>query len=161
MIELVISVIAILISLWLAFRSYRSEKRQSEWQERLLHLEEAEEKKRSTASQSAKLQAVLDRNTMFPTLLVINSGEAKARDISVKINGTPIFELALKDHPPGHFIVRDQMEVRQLGPGGSARYILTRTSGKASLFQIEISWADETNAAQSWRSELSLAVAGD
>ena len=158
MIELVtisLSAIAIFLSLWSAVQSHRSAKRQSEWQERLLHLEEAEARRRSRAAQSAKLRASLDRSRTSPALLVINDGEAKARDISVKIDGTPILEYR------GHFIVRDQKEARQLGPGGSARYILTRTMGTPSLFQIEISWADEASAAQSWRSELSLPVAGD
>ena len=152
-----LSVIAIFIALWSAFQSHRSAKRQNEWQERLLHLEEAGEQRRSTASHSARLRAVLDRNTTSPALLVINDGAAEARDISVKIDGTPIMEHG----PQGHFIVRDQKEVRQLGPGGSARYILTRTTGIASLFQVEISWSDEASAAQTWCSELSLAVAGD
>ena len=157
MIELVLSVIAVLISLWSVVRSQRSAKRQSEWQERLLHLEEAEARKHSRAAQSAKRRAVLDRDTTSPALLVINDGEAKARDISIKIAGTPILE----HRPQGHFIVRDQKEVRQLGPGGSARYILTRTMGTPSLFEVEISWADEASAAQSWRSELSLPVTGE
>ena len=86
---------------------------------------------------------------MAPSLLVTNDGEAEAQDISVKINGTPIMEL-------------DQWkEVRQLGPGGSVRYLLTRTEGNSWLFKIEISWADEAHAVQRWRSELMLAVAGD
>ena len=34
-----LSAFAILISLWSAFQSHRSAKQQSEWQERLLHLE--------------------------------------------------------------------------------------------------------------------------
>ena len=152
-----LSAIAILVSLWSAFQSHRSAKQQSAWQERLLHLEEAESRSRSTASQSARLRAVLDRNTTSPALLVVNDGSAEARDISVRIDGIPILEY----RPRGHFIVRDQKEVRQLGPGGSARYILTRTTGIPSLFQIEISWTDDANAAQSWRSELSLAAAGD
>ena len=157
MIGLVISAIAILISLWSAVQSDRSAKRQSEWQERLLHLEEAEARRRSRAAELAKLRAVLDRNTTSPALLVINDGAAEARDISVRIDGTPILE----HRPRGHFIVREQKEIRQLGPGGSTRYILTRTTGIASLFQVEISWVDEASAAQGWRSELSLPVAGD
>ncbi len=160
MIELVpvsLSAIAIVISLWSAIQSHRSARGQSEWQARLLFLEEVEEQRRSTATQSARLRAGLDRNTRYPSLLVINDGEAEARDISIKIDGAPILE----HRPQGHFIVRDQKEVRQLGPGGSARYILTRTTGISSIFQIEISWADEAGASQSWRSELSLAVAGD
>ena len=154
MIVLVISVLAILISLFSLWFTIRQSKRQA----RQLNLEEAEARSRSRAAKSANLRAVLDRDTTSPSLLVINDGEAKARDIFVKIDGTPILEL----HPRrGHFIVRDQKEVRQLGPGGSARYMLTRTRGTSSLFQAEISWADEASAAQSWRSELSLAVAGD
>ena len=152
-----LSAIAIIVSLWSAVQSHRSTKRQSEWQERLLHLEEAEARSRSKTARSATLRAVLDRDTTSPSLLIINNGAAEARDISVKIDGTPILE----HRPRGHFIVRNQTEVRQLGPGGSARYILTRTTGIASLFQVEISWADESSATQSWRSELSLAVAGD
>ena len=149
--------IGFIVSLWSAVQSHRSAKRQSEWQTRLLNLEEAEARSRSRAAKSANLRAVLDRDTTSPSLLVINDGEANARDIFVKIDGTPILE----HRPRGHFIVRDQKEVRQLGPGGLARYILTRTRGTASLFQVEISWADEASAAQSWRSELSLAVAGE
>ena len=158
-IGLIISVSAFLRSLCSSVYGYFSRKRRSKRQERLLHLEDEKEQRRSIASQSAKLRACLGRDTTSPSLLVVNDGEATARDISVKIDGTPIVEL---EHvPEGHFIVRDQKEVRRLGPGGSARYILTRTKGISSLFQIEVSWADEANAAQSWRSELSLAVAGD
>ena len=157
LITVCLSAIAIILSLWSRIESRRSARRQGEWQARLLLLEELEEQRRSAATQSAKLRAVLDRNTRYPSLLVVNDGEAEARDISIKIDGTPILE----HRPQGHFIVRDQKEVRRLRPGGSAHYLLTRTTGISSLFQIEISWADEASTSQSWRSELSLAVAGD
>ena len=151
MIELVtvsLSAIAIIVSLWSAAQSHRSAKRQSEWQERLLHLEEAEARRRSTTEQSAKLRAVLDRSGRSPALLVINDGAAEARNISVKIDGTPILQHSVV---PGN-----QEEVRQLGPGGSARYILALTMGSPPLVQVEIGWADKAGAAQSWCSDLSL-----
>ena len=112
-----ISAVAVIVSLWSAVQSYRSVKRQNEWQdrqnewqERLLHLEEAEARNRSAAAQSAKLRSVLDRSGRFPALLLLNDGIAEARNISVKIDGTPILEHAL--------VLSGQKEVRQLGPGG-------------------------------------------
>ena len=141
MIGLVISAFALLISLWFAVR-------QTKLQERLLHLEEAEARRRLTASQSAKLRAVLDRNGQSPALLVINDGAAEARDISVIIDGTPVLK-----HP---LVPRGQKEVRQLGPEGAARYILSLTMGSPSLVQVEIGWTDGAGAAQSWRSDLTL-----
>ena len=120
MIELVavsLSAIAIIISLWFAIR-------QSKWQARLLHLEEAEEQRRSTASQSAKLRAVLDRIGKSPALLVMNDGAAEARDISIKIDEIPIAQ--------HHNVLSGEQEVRQLGPGGSARYMLALTSADSS-----------------------------
>ena len=83
-----LSAIAIIVSLWNA-------KRQGEWQERVLALEEAEERRQTTAEQSAKLRAVLDRSGRSPALLVINDGAAEARNISVKIDGTPILKHSL------------------------------------------------------------------
>ena len=144
MIELVavsLSAIAIIISLWFAIR-------QSKWQARLLHLEEAEEQRRSTASQSAKLRAVLDRIGKSPALLVMNDGAAEARDISIEIDGIPIAQ--------HHNVLSGDQEVRQLGPGGSARYMLALTSGTPPLIQVEIGWADGAGEAQRWRSDLSL-----
>ena len=144
MIELVavsLSAIAIIISLWFAIR-------QSKWQARLLHLEEAEEQRRSTASQSAKLRAVLDRIGKSPALLVMNDGAAEARDISIKIDEIPIAQ--------HHNVLSGEQEVRQLGPGGSARYMLALTSGTPPLIQVEIGWADGAGEAQRWRSDLSL-----
>ena len=135
-----LSAIAIIVSLWNA-------KRQGEWQERVLALEEAEERRQTTAEQSAKLRAVLDRSGRSPALLVINDGAAEARNISVKIDGTPILK---------HSLVGNREEVRQLGPGGSVRYILALTMGSPSLVQVEIGWADGAGLAQSWRSDLSL-----
>lgn len=144
MIELVavsLSAIAIIISLWFAIR-------QSKWQARLLHLEEAEEQRRSTASQSAKLRAVLDRTGKSPALLVMNDGAAEARDISIKIDGIPIAQ--------HHNVLSGEQEVRQLGPGGSARYWLALISGTPPLIQVEIGWADGAGEAQRWRSDLLL-----
>ena len=126
MIELVASAIAILIALWSAVRSQRSAKRQIKLQERLLHLEEAEARSRSTVSQSAKLRAVLDLDTTSPALL---------------------------EHS---LVPSGQEEARQLGPGGSARYMLALTMRSPLRVQVEIGWADEASAAQSWRSNLSL-----
>ena len=104
---------AIVISLWSVLQSHRSARRQSELQQRLLHLEEAAARSRSTAEQSAKLRAVLDRSGICPALLVINEGAAEGRNISVKIDGTQILE---------HYLVPGgQEEVRQLGPGAEAR----------------------------------------
>ena len=157
-IGLIIGAIAIFISLWSAIHSYRSGKQQRDWQARLLRLEQAEAQRRSIASRTAKLRASLDRNTRTPSLVVTNEGEAQARDLSIKIDGTPIFEL---DQWEAYFIVRDQKEVRQLGPGGSFRYILCRTKGIGTVFQIEIRWTDEASSEQRWCSELSLAVSGD
>ena len=102
----IISVGNFLRSLWSAIHSYRSGRRQSEWQERLLCLEEAEEQRRSIALQSAKLRAALGRNTTVPELLVTNEGEATAQDISITIDGIPIIELG--HHPEGHFIGDNQ-----------------------------------------------------
>ena len=143
-----ISAVAVIVSLWSAVQSYRSVKRQNKWQERLLHLEEAESRNRSTASQSAKLRAVLDRIGKSPALLVMNDGAAEARDISIKIDGIPIAQ--------HRNVLSGEQEVRQLGPGGSARYILALTSGTPPLIQVEIGWADGAGEAQRWRSDLSL-----
>ena len=131
-----------------AVQSYRSAKQESKRQERLLHLEEAEARRHLAAAQAAELRADLDRSGRSLALLVTNAGAAEARNISTKIDGTPILE---------HGIVpRNQREIRLLGPGGSARYILDLTMGGPSLIQVEIGWADEAGAAQGWRSELSL-----
>ena len=147
-----LSAIAIIVSLWSAVKGQReirrSAQRQSEWQERVLALEEAEARQHSTAAQSAKLRVVLDRSGRSPALLVSNDGAAEARNISVKIDGTPILEHRI--------VLRGQDEAQQLGPGGSVRYILALTMGTPPLIQVEISWADGAGEAQSWSSGLSL-----
>ena len=114
----------------------------------MLALEEEAARRHSTAAQSAKLQVVLDRSGGSPALLVSNDGAAEARNISVKIDGTPILE-----HP---IVPGGQEEARQLGSGGSARYILALPMGTPPLIQVEISWADGAGEAQSWSSGLSL-----
>ena len=155
-----LSAIAIIVSLWSAVKGHReasrSAQRQSEWQEKVLALqekvlalEEAEARKHSTAAQSAKLRVVLERSGKSPALLVSNDGAAEARNISVKIDGTPILE-----HPI--VLGVGGQEARQLGPGGSARYPIFLSSGTPSLIQVEISWADGAGEAQSWSSGLSL-----
>ena len=148
-----LSAIAIIVSLWSAVKGHReasrSAQRQSEWQERVLALEEAEARRHSTAAQSAKLRVVRERSGKSLFLLVSNDGAAEARNISVKIDGTPILE---------HRIVLGVggQEARQLGPGGSARYPIFLSSGTPSRIQVEISWADGAGEAQSWSSSLSL-----
>ena len=114
----------------------------------MLALEEAEARRHSTAAQSAKLRVVLDRSGKSPALLVSNDGAAEARNISVKIDGTPISE--------HHIVLSGPEEARQLGPGGSARYPLFLSSGTPLLIQVEISWADGAGEPQSWSSGLSL-----
>ena len=154
-----LSAIAIIVSLWSAVKGQREIRRsaqrqsewqeqQSEWQERVLALEEAEARQHSTAAQSAKLRVVLDRSGRSPALLVSNDGAAEARNISVKIDGTPILEHRI--------VLRGQDEAQQLGPGGSVRYILALTMGTPPLIQVEIRWADGAGEAQSWSSGLSL-----
>ena len=148
-----LSAIAIIVSLWSAVKGHReasrSAQRQSEWQEKVLALEEAEARRHSTAAQSAKLRVVRERSGKSLFLLVSNDGAAEARNISVKIDGTPILE---------HRIVLGVggQEARQLGPGGSARYPIFLSSGTPSLIQVEISWTDGAGEAQSWSSGLSL-----
>ena len=147
-----LSAIAIIVSLWSAVKGQRetrrSAQRQSEWQERVLALEEAEARQHSTAAQSAKLRVGLDRSARSLALLVSNDGAAEARNISVKIDGTPILEHRI--------VMRGQNEAHQLGPGGSVRYILALTMGIPHLIQVEIRWADEAGEAQRWSSDLSL-----
>ena len=97
--------------------------------------------------QSAKLRAKLEHRDKQRFLLVSNEGAARAQNISIKIAGTPILE---------HRIVPGGEEVRQLGPGGEACYMLALTSGSPLSVPVEISWSDEAGAAQNWISDVAL-----
>ena len=103
LITLTVSVLALLVSAASAIATWRTNRRQSQHQERLVNLETAREQDRQHLARSAKVRASIDRGEQHfrermiarsPQywLVIRNDGMALARNVCILLDGKPILE---------------------------------------------------------------------
>jgi hypothetical protein len=112
-----------------------------------LRIEEARERDRQAGARRAALRARLVGTGLQEFLLLENSGQAEARDIEVRLDGT-----LFRDHPVAF---KDESEFGPLGPGSEARYPIKLFHGVPSPpFELELTWRDDSGVAGRYRTTL-------
>ena len=144
----VTGLIALFVSIWSVLSARRTANIQNSLQERLLALETAREQDRQREARSAQVRAEVHRTGRDWRLIILNEGSATARNVAIQLDGAPLMVHTL--------IPQGQEEVRMLGPGGSARYLLAPAMGKPMTVEARITWDDDSGEIRSWESQLSL-----
>ena len=143
----VVSGAALVVSIFALIKSSRAQLEANDAQKRIVEIEENRERDRLAATQRAELRAEL-RKTAKSTdrLYVINDGTAPARNVVVLLDGKP-----LSDHPVA--VKGDELGA-VIGPKSETSCIMGMDMGCAPPFEIEISWEDDSNEPQSYKSTL-------
>jgi len=131
--SVVLSSIAVAISVAAELRSRRSERGQDALQTRLAAIEEAKEQDRVADKKRAHLVARVERSEPFWALKLTNEGLAEARNVMIKLPAGEVFnEGALPDLP---------IPVIARGQTATVPFVLDTWYGDRSLV-IELTWQD-------------------
>ena len=125
----ILSVISIGIAGIAIYTSWRTKKRQVE-------IEEIRERDRQKEMRKADLVARLKDDNGRDLLVIENKGPAEAREIAILLNGKPLSEY--------QGFVRDQTEIRKVGPYSSFHYLMALCFGMEISFEITITWNDDS-----------------
>lgn len=150
-IAVVISAIAIGVSIWTHNRNHKL-------QARIVALEEAREKDRLAEKQKANLIAKIIKEALPRSgsikidtnyyLQIENKGSSEARDVKVVLDGKPLLE-----HPT---ILKNIKEITQVGPNTDFRYLLVLSTQGRPPSNIEITWEDDSGEPGKYSTTLTL-----
>jgi hypothetical protein len=144
----VVAALALGVSIWSVVTMRRMAQQQTDLQARLLALETARDEAQARQTQRANVRAGIQKTGRDWRLIVINEGQATARNVKVELDGGPLMAHTL--------VVRGEDEVTKLGPGASARYLLAPTMGSPMKVDARVTWSDDSGNGRSWESELKL-----
>jgi len=141
----VVSLVAIMVSAWSLILGYRLKKRH-------IAIEEGRDRDRVSESRKARLVAHIEqeptsRGGTRELLVIENKGKAEARDIVVTLDAQPVLE--------HQAVLRDQAEIRQVGPESRFQYILALSLDCYPPFVVEVNWTDDSGQ-QDYRNTLTL-----
>lgn len=139
--------IAIVISVRISRQQTQQTREQNQMQKRLLSLETSRERDRLRAAAVADVRAAIEKRSGNFWLVIRNDGPGAARAISTQLDGGPLLE-----HP----LIPDGLEeVRDLGPGAEARYVLAVAMGARPILRVSLRWEDASGS-RDWASQLTL-----
>ena len=151
MIAVVISAIAIGVSIWTHNRNHKL-------QARIVALEEAREKDRLAEKNKANLTAKITKEELRRSsthriswqyhLVVENKGLGQARSIDLRLDGMTVHE--------HHCVVKPVEEKGFLGPSSSFRYLLAFSSNAPHPSRVDITWRDDSDDEGVYRSPLTV-----
>jgi hypothetical protein len=145
---LVISVLALIASIWSVVESRRASNKGIALQERLLRLESGKELERRIAGLQAQVVAFIDIRDGRDRLYFRNEGLATAQEIEVLIDGLPMTKQQL--------VVRADSQPTTLGPSAEASVGLLQYDGRPAALRVAVHWTDDTGERGHWESDLSL-----
>jgi hypothetical protein len=146
--ELLISIAALLASIWAVVAAKRTAKEQNRLQGQLLELEKARERDRVAEATTGSLVAALSRGEHSARLIIANGGRAEARDVSVRVNGEGIdvHQLFRKAKQP----------ISLLAPNAHVEFLMTTYDGMPDAYLVELEWRNPDGQSGQWRSELTM-----
>jgi len=147
--SLIIAVVALIVSTWAGWSSRHTAKEQNRIQARLLSLESVRERDRQSYIRRASLRAQIVREPEQYVFIVRNEGNGQARAIQVLIDGKQI-----SDH--GTILDLGSQTVHTLGPGAEAKYLAAITFGSPLVYNVDLSWEDDTGAPGHWQSQITI-----
>jgi hypothetical protein len=148
--SLVVSVIALGVSVWAHFRATRLKAESNDLQARLVELEEEREAERRQMKQAADVTADLEKRpgrNGFRTMLVLrNQGNAPAEDVEVEFDGNRIDE-----HGSVHY---DGATIPKIGSGAESPILVSVHSENNPPFHVRVRWSDGTGENNSFETTL-------
>ena len=154
-IALIFSALALFVSAVSAFKTWRTNSRQSHYQERLVNLETTREQDRQRLARSADVRASIvhgerlffDEIVPQHWLVIRNDGMALARKVRVLLDGKSLV---------AHKLVLDGEQTTAIGSGAEHRYTLKASLNSASFVDVLIQWDDDSGEPRRWESKLKI-----
>lgn len=148
--SLVVSALALVVSIWAHYRMGRLKRESNTLQERLVELEEEREADRRRRQKSADLSAQLDqrpgRNGPRTMLVIENGGRGLAENVRVHPDGTPV-------HEHGH-VLHDEPTIAKIGSGSESPILLAVHKQHHPPFDVKVTWDDATGANRTFETTL-------
>ena len=147
---LLTSLAAIAIAVWSGIVSKRTAKESMLLQRRLLTLETRRERDRLVHSRRARLIAAIEPGDLSRWVLSVrNEGTSEARAVSVVVNGQDIQRC--------EDIFAAEGPVTALGPDSGVSFRLAVSGmGPPPVYEVSISWEDDSDEPGHWRGQLTL-----
>lgn len=142
-----LSFLAVLIALYAAWTSRKTQRRQ-------IQIEEERDRVRYEQQNKANLVARIEgkkspRGSSQHPLVIENKGSTEARNVNFTLDGKPF-----QKHPT--YLEGQVAEDFLIGPNSSVKFQLGINFGQALPFQIEIQWTDDSGIPRVYRSTLTL-----
>jgi hypothetical protein len=148
--SLVVSALALVVSIWAHYRMGRLKRESNTLQERLVELEEEREADRRRRQKSADLSAQLEqrpgRNGPRTMLVIENSGRGLAENVRVQVDGTPIHE-----HGSVH---RNEPTITKIGSGSESSILISTHADNHPPFDVRVQWDDATGTNHTFETTL-------
>lgn len=145
---LVISISALIVSIWAILSARSTGARQSVLQEQMLRLEAGRERDRRLEQQSAKLVARINRNGDRLELVVANRGVREARAIETYIDDEHVTDSTL--------VPQGVSPVSHLGPDAEGSFLLAAHMGSPPVILVRLEWEDDSGIPGRWSSQLNI-----
>lgn len=147
MYELWISIASLILSVIAVSWNIKLQRQSNELQERIVRIEEEREYERKVKYCQADLRVELRKDEKGYKFCIINSGEAKARNIQIKINGMPLKEWSNPIEVGRNGIGIFGFLPPYISPDSRVEYYFTASPDYISLFsfpfEVEIKWDDD------------------
>jgi hypothetical protein len=147
-VSLLVSIAALLASIWAIVASNRTARSQTALQEEFLKLETARERDRLAEATTATLVARMYRANGSARLQIANTGRADALNVRAQIDGTPIEK---------HQLFRRAAErISVIGPDASVEVLMMTFDGMPDSYLVELDWTNASGGPGRWRSQVTL-----
>lgn len=150
--ELILSIIAVIISAMVAVYTYLQGRKSNQLQERIVQLEEQREQDKQVAANQADVKAEIvqkptNHGKLSKKFRIYNSGESQARNIRVWIDDEPVYDVG--------FIHIDEPFIEILAPGSHVDFITSFSNDTPLNWKTTILWDDDSGKDRKFETMLS------
>jgi len=135
-----------MIAVW---KSSQAQREANEARKRIVEIEEQREREKRFEAKQANLRPELRKvEGGIYRLYLVNHGKAEARNIRIKLDGTPLAEHCAA--------VQNERMPEFLGPGAECSVLLAISYGCVPPFKTEITWDDDYGTNRTYYTTLTL-----
>lgn len=142
------SISSLIVSLFALWVSYKANLKANANQQRLVEIEEQREKDRQIQKLSAQLCPELRKNGNNYRLVIVNHGNAEARNIKVTMDGKP-----LSEHKAA---VSNDLLPDMVGANSEISCLLALAMGCTPPFDVDVAWNDDSGDGKKYKTTLTF-----
>lgn len=140
-VALAVAIVALTVKI-LAYRKANAKER------RVAEIEDQREKERQAQKLSAQLRPELRKNGNNYRLVIVNNGDAEARNVRITMDGKP-----LSEHKAS---VQDDRLPEMVGANSEISCLLALAMGCTPPFDVEVAWDDDSGDGKKYKTTLTF-----